>query len=205
MEYLALLGSLVVVDLLAAMSPGPNFVLITQTAAARTRRQAGAVVGGVLTANLVWCLAVMLGLAAVFDLSPWLFGLVKLLGGLYLLYLGVHLWRNAGGPTEMVGISSWSVARSYARGFVTNMTNPKSVVYFGSVFSVFLSPSSPDWVQVAAVCIVLANTVAWYGAVALLFSTAAVQRRYVALRSRIDRIAGAVLAVFGARLIVVRD
>jgi threonine efflux protein len=204
-DYLPLLASLVVVDLLAAMSPGPNFILVTQTAATLSRRHAAGIVVGILAANVVWCLAVVLGLAAVFELSPWLFGLVKILGGLYLVHLGIQLWRAAGTAAGTRSRAESSFSWASARGFVTNMTNPKSVVYFGSVFSVFLSPGAPLWVQVAAVGIVLTNTVVWYGAVAVAFSATSMQRRYTAFRKTIDRVAGVVLGAFGARLILVRD
>jgi threonine efflux protein len=204
-DYLPLLGSLVVVDLLAAMSPGPNFILVTQTAAALSRRHAAGVVVGLVAANVVWCLAVVFGLAAVFELAPWLFGLVKILGGLYLVHLGIQLWRAAERPVGIGNEVGSSLSRSVGRGFVTNITNPKSVIYFGSVFSVFLSPEAPPWVQLAAVGIVLANTIVWYGAVAFAFSATSIQRRYAAIRRIIDRVAGVVLGAFGARLILVRD
>jgi len=65
MGYLPFLGSLLAVDLLAAMSPGRNFVLVTQTAIRRTPRHAAAVVWGLFTSNLIWCCAVTLGLRPV--------------------------------------------------------------------------------------------------------------------------------------------
>jgi threonine efflux protein len=207
--YLPLLASLFVVDLLAAISPGPNFIVVSQTAVTRSRRDAFAAVAGILTANLGWALAVVLGLAAVFALVPWLYTAIKVAGGAYLIYLAVRLWRGAGEPggdehsTPAPG--ERSPAHAYARGFLTSATNPKSVVYFGSVFAVFLSPGSPGWLQIAAVAIVLVNGLLWYGLVAALFSTSGVQRRYAAVRRPIDRLAGAAIGAFGARLILVRD
>lgn len=166
---------------------------------------AAGVVVGLVAANVVWCLAVIFGLAAVFELASWLFGLVKILGGLYLVHLGIQLWGAAERPVRTGNQVESSSSRSVVRGFVTNITNPKSVVYFGSVFSVFLSPEAPPWVKLAAVGIVLANTIIWYGAVAFAFSATSIQRRYAAIQRIIDRVAGAVLGAFGARLVLVRD
>ncbi|HEV8661204.1 MAG TPA: LysE family transporter, partial [Thermoanaerobaculia bacterium] len=73
MSYVPLLLSLFAVDILAAMSPGPNFILVTQTAIQRGRRHAAAVVLGFVTTNLVWCLAVVFGLTALFQISPRLY------------------------------------------------------------------------------------------------------------------------------------
>lgn len=206
MSYLPLLLSLFVVDLLAAISPGPNFVLVTQAAIHRSRRHAAAVVGGFALSNLIWCSAVALGLSSLFRVVPWLYGGIKLLGGAYLVYLGVSLWRSAGRADESEAPAAGGSQRSaFARGVLTNLSNPKSAVYFGSIFALFLKPGTPAWVQVAAVAIVLANTLLWYGTVAALFSSAAVQRAYAAIRRPLDRAAGALMIAFGARLILARD
>src|SRR5688572_32271923 len=93
MTYLPLLLSLLVVDLLAAMSPGPNFVVVAQAAIRGSFRPAAAVVTGILTANLLWCLGVALGLSALFDLAPWLYGTMKVLGGGYLIS-GLLTWAQ---------------------------------------------------------------------------------------------------------------
>jgi RhtB (resistance to homoserine/threonine) family protein len=204
MHYIVLLTILAAVDLLAAISPGPNFVLVSQSAAHRSRRYAGAVVAGFVVSNLIWCLAVVLGLASLFKMAPWLYTSVKLLGGLYLVFLGVQLWRSRDAATALVRTPRGS-RTAILRGILTNLGNPKSVVYFGSIFAVFLSPGTPTWVQAVAVAIVLTNTVLWYGTVAWLFSNVRVQRLYSAIQRPLNRIAGSLMAAFGARLALVRD
>jgi threonine efflux protein len=206
MEYIFLLGSLVAVDLLAAMSPGPNFLLVSQSALARSRSHALATVAGVATGNLLWCLTVVLGLSAVFTFVPWLHDAIQVLGGAYLVYLGLRLWQKPG-DSIVAGVSTGarSSLRAYLRAFVTGATNPKSVVYFGSIFTVFLGPGSPEWLKIVAVAIVMADTFLWYGSVALLFSTPRVRLGYASIRRPVDRLAGVVLAAFGTRLLLVRD
>lgn len=137
-----LLLSLLAVDLLAAISPGPNFVVVTQAALRGPFRQATAAVAGILTANLLWCLGVVFGLSALFDLAPWLYGGMKLFGGAYLVYLGVRLWRARAGSAPMPASPvQRGVAAAYARGLLTNLSNPKSVIYFGSIFVLFMAPA----------------------------------------------------------------
>lgn len=205
MIYLYLLLSLLAVDLLAAISPGPNFV-VTQSAIQRTRRHAAAVVLGIVTANLIWCAAVAFGLSALFKLAPWLYGTIKLMGGAYLIYLGVCLWRNGNSPPTRTESSLQSpLGAAYVRGLLTNLSNPKSVVYFGSIFALFMKPGTPAWVQVVAVCIVIFDTVLWYGTVALLFSSGAVQRLYIRIQRPMNRVTGAVMIGFGGKLMLVRD
>jgi threonine efflux protein len=204
MGYLLL--SLMVVDLLAAISPGSNFVVVTQAAIRHTRRHAIAVVLGVVTANLIWCGAVTFGLSALFELVPRLYSAVKVFGGAYLIYLGVRLWRSeTHEPTETKTSFKNSLSAAFARGLLTNLSNPKSVVYFGSIFALFMSPGTPLWVEATAIGIVVFDTMLWYGTVAVLFSSGVVQRFYARVRRPLNRVAGAAMVGFGGRLMLVRE
>jgi threonine efflux protein len=205
MTYVPVLLSLFAIDLLAAMSPGPNFVLVTQSAIHRTSRHAIAVVVGFALINLAWCLGVAFGLSALFLIAPQLYRAMKLAGGAYLVYLGVTLWRSKETATTIEPSFQTSVTASFIRGMLTNLSNPKSVVYFGSIFTLFMRPGTPAWVQAIAVTIVIFDTFLWYGSLALFFSRAVVQRRYLAIERPINRIAGAVMIGFGARLMLARD
>lgn len=206
MTYVPLLLSLLAVDLLAAISPGPNFVVVTQAAINRSRRYAAAVVLGLVTSNLVWCFAVLLGISALFQLAPWLYSAIKFFGGAYLMYLGVSLWRSHHEQPRITESAVQSrLGAAYIRGLLTNLSNPKSVVYFGSIFALFMSPGTPLWVEVTAIGIVIFNTVLWYGTVAALFSSAVIQRFYASIKRPVNRVAGAVMIAFGARLMLVRD
>jgi threonine efflux protein len=201
-----LLLSLFAADLAAAATPGPNFLAVTETAIHRPRRCAGAVVGGLVTANLAWATAVNVGLSALFHIAPWLYWGMKLFGGGYLIYLGVQLWMSrSDGAVHDVHAVSGSPRDAYFRGLLTGLSNPKSLVYFGSIFTLFLAPGSPGWMRFAAVAIVLFNTILWYGAVAVLFSRATVQRAYARVRRPVDRIAGTLMAAFGARIVLARE
>ena len=88
MTYGPILASLLAVDLAAAMSPGPNFVLVSQAAVDRDRRTALAVVGGFALSNLLWCVAVMLGLAALFHVVPQAYVAIRVIGGFSSFSLG---------------------------------------------------------------------------------------------------------------------
>src|SRR5438552_2216336 len=134
MTYVPFLLSLFAVDLLAAMSPGPNFVLVSQTAIHRTAGHAAAVVLAFVVTNLLWCLAVAFGLSALLEVAPQLYRVMKFAGGAYLIYLGVTLWRSGVVPTVSEPSFQSSPSASFVRGMLTNLSNPKSVIYFGSIF-----------------------------------------------------------------------
>lgn len=205
MSNFTALGSIMAIHLAAVISPGPNFLVVSQTSVRDSRRAGLLSASGVALAAVVWSLAALVGVSLLFEKAAWLYSGLKLLGGAYLVYLGVQSWRHAGVPLEArAGVpetqaSPWRTVRT---GFVTNLTNPKSAVFFGSIFAALLSPSLPFWVRGAAVGVVFFNALCWYGFVATVFSTQRVQRLYVRAKRHLDRIVGGFFALLGLRLML---
>jgi len=100
--------------------------------------------------------------------------------------------------TERVKLGS---ARSMVlSGYFVNMTNPKTVAYYTSLFSVLIPPSSPTWVFVAGACVALLVSISWWTSVALFFSIEGIRRSFSATRRYRDFITGSALVLFGVRL-----
>lgn len=204
--YIWLLLSIWAVDLLALISPGPNFLMVSQTAMHRSRPYALAVALGVACGSAAWGTAVAAGLSALFGFVPGLHLALKLGGAAYLMYLGVQLWWNSGEASSgRVSATERSIAGAFLRGLLTNMLNPKSAAYYASVFTLFLPPGTPGWLQVAAITLISLTSALWHAAVALLFSTRTIQNVYAAMGRGINRAAGAVMAALGLRLLLARD
>ena len=207
MSPLSLLLSLLAVDLLAVISPGPAFVMVSQTSVRHGTRSGIAAVFGLIVAVLFWCVVVLSGLTILFQIAPWLYGAIKLAGGAYLIYLGQSLLRAradacTGAP---LGKTEPSARKGFMKGLLVGLTNPKAIAYFSSIFTLFVKPGSPVWLQAAAVGIATFDTLVWYCLVGVLFSHSAVRRGYGRLGHWIERAAGAVMVAFGTRLILARD
>src|ERR687885_470648 len=101
MNHAVVLSSVFAVHVLAMTSPGPNVLVVTQTAIGHTRRAGIVTALGVATGSAVWSGAALFGLSVVFEQLAWLYGGLKLLGGTYLLYLGIKLWRTADHPVVL--------------------------------------------------------------------------------------------------------
>ncbi|WP_394842910.1 LysE family transporter [Pendulispora brunnea] len=212
MPYIPLLLTLLAVDFLSVVSPGPNFVVITETAMRQTRRQAAALVLGIVTGSVIWSVAVILGLTALFTIWPWLYGAMKMGGGAYLVYLGARAWQDRGRGPATIGTAPeaappvrHSIAASYFRGLLTNLMNPKSIVYFGSVFALFMKPGTPAWVHLSAIGIVMGDGLVWYGTLAALFSSQIAQRLHARAERTIRRVTGTVMMGLGVKLMLARD
>jgi RhtB (resistance to homoserine/threonine) family protein len=204
---ISLLLSLFAVDFLVVVSPGPAFLIVTQVAARKGTRAGLAATLGVLVSAMIWCAVVLSGLTILFRIAPWLYVAMKIGGGLYLAYMGFMLLRggNAAAPAPANGASATSLARSFRKGLLVGLTNPKAVVYFSSIFTLFLKPGSPLWLDVAGVAIVALDTSVWYGFMGVLFSRDRVRHLFERLQHWVERVAGAVMLGLGVRLVLARD
>lgn len=205
MTYGVVLGSIFVVHVLAMLSPGPNVLVVTQTAASRTHRAGVLVALGIATGAAIWSGAALLGLSVLFARVAGLYGALKLVGSIYLLYLGFKLWRGAGRPLILstgdraTTQTDW---QAYRLGLLTNLTNPKALVFYGSIFAALLTPDLPAWVKIAAFAIIVANSTIWHGALACFFSTESAQQFYQRVKGWIDRSAAIALALLGLCLML---
>jgi RhtB (resistance to homoserine/threonine) family protein len=201
LEYAPIIAAILFVDLVALISPGPNFILITSSAVSKSRSHAVSTAFGIATGSFVWAAAAALGIASVLEALPILALALKIIGSAYLIYLGIKLLRSRGlevpsGPNRPAETG----AKGFWRGFLVNMTNPKSAAYYASVFAAFLTPDIPVWVLIVLIGAIASMSLAWHVLLAIGFSATRVKTRYVALSKSIDRFCGAVLVLLGLRL-----
>jgi threonine efflux protein len=196
--------TIAIVHLLALMSPGPDFLFVSQTAVSRSRRQALFGVVGIALGIAVWAALALLGLHWLLQRLAWLQQLIALAGGLYLGWLGIALLRGALRPAVTATVAApppRSDLATLRSGLLTNLANPKAVVYFGSVFSGFLGDASAAargqlWLLISA------ESLLWFALVAMVFGIPLMRRGYLRLARGIDALAGAVFIGFGLHLLL---
>ena len=146
----------------------------------------------------LWCLASLAGLAVLFRAWPALYHGMKLVGGLYLLWVAVQMARAASGPPPAAD----APGRGFWAGVALNLSNPKPALFYAavvlSIFPRLHGLAGPAVIYAAA----LACELTFYSLVATLLSTAAVQRRYVGARAWIDRTAAVMIGALGLMLII---
>jgi threonine efflux protein len=199
------LGSVVAVHVLAMVSPGPNVLIVTQTAASETRRAGVCVALGIAAGAGLLSSAALVGLTVALTRFASLHTALKLAGGAYLIYLGIRLWRAASSPAAFSpsanGVGGTD-RRAFRLGLATNLTNPKALLFYGSVFAALLAPEAPLWVKLAAVGLITINSTVFHVALACLLSTPRAQAGYRRIKPWVDRIAGAALAALGLHLVL---
>ncbi|GAA5435427.1 LysE family transporter [Deinococcus aquaticus] len=187
--------------------PGPDVLLVSQTALARTRRAALLAGLGVVLGISVWASLALLGIGLLFEAFPWVHGVIRVAGGLYLLWMGYSLWRSSARPdTQAAPVQApLSDLAALRAGFLTNIANPKAAVFFGSVFSGVLGTDAGSGVKLAAFGIIVGLSLGWFALVALGMSTASMQGAYLRARRGVDRVAGSLMLGFGTLLLASRE
>ncbi|HEX6121227.1 MAG TPA: LysE family transporter, partial [Dongiaceae bacterium] len=201
LALLTILGTLAI----GAMSPGPSFVVVVRTSAALSRRDGLAAALGMGCGGLVFAGLALAGLQALLMQVSWLYLVVKVAGGAYLVYLGIRIWRGARTPlqtsngTEPTGGGR---GRSFWVAFATQISNPKTAIWYASVFAAFLPNPIPAWMFWVLPPLIFALEAGWYTIVALAFSAARPRALYLGAKLWIDRFAGGVVGLLGGRLIL---
>ena len=198
MKVLLTIGLL---QLLAVISPGPSFLITARAAVANSRWQGVQVALGLGAGTVIWASAAVLGLHVLFENFPALFFVMKLSGALFLLWIAFQIFRHAAEPLA-IGKAGVEAGRSpFWQGFFTQISNPKVVVFFSSIFIALLPHDVPLWMSLSLIAIVSFNEVWWYSAVSAFFGTPAVRRFYMAAKSWIDRVTGLFLGGLGLKLL----
>jgi len=186
---------------LVLVTPGANTLLVSQLAASGHRRSACYASLGITIVAVTWALLAILGVNALFASLPTLRLALQVAGGMYLCYVGIRLWRSG---TSANGQQSETLApwAAFRLGFLTNIMNPKSALFFGSVFATALPTAPSATLLAASTVLVFVNALCWHTFLAAAFSHPRVQAAYTRRQRLLNRVAGAFVGAFGLRLLV---
>ncbi|GAS98131.1 putative amino acid efflux LysE family protein [Mycolicibacterium canariasense] len=191
---LAIAGAIAI----GAISPGPSFVMVAQTALSTTPRNGRVAALGIGCGGLVFATAATTGLGAALIYAGPLFLVLKIAGGIYLIYLGVRLWRSSTHETGALQAQDVATSRTFVTALLTQLSNPKAIVVYGSVFATALPLRPAPWLLVALPITVTAVEACWYLIVATVMSRPAPRRAYLRGAAVIDRLAGIAMGGLGA-------
>jgi threonine/homoserine/homoserine lactone efflux protein len=201
LALLSILGTTAI----GAMSPGPSFVVVVRASAGASRRDGLASAFGMGVGGLVFAALALAGLQALLVQVSWLYLVLKVAGGAYLVYLGIRIWQGARVPLntsarDRSAGGGWR--KSFAVGLATQLSNPKTALWYASVFAAFLPNPIPAWMFWALPPLIFLLEAGWYAIVALAFSAARPRALYLGAKLWIDRVAGGVVAALGGKLIL---
>jgi threonine/homoserine/homoserine lactone efflux protein len=205
MENILPILSILGVMSLGIMSPGPSFVLVARTAVANSRADGLATAIGMGVGAIFFATLALLGLQAVLLSVPTLYMALKILGGAYLFYLAVLIWR---GSKQTIDINDGSskkpskIYQSFKIGLITQLSNPKTAIFYGSVFAALLPENlSISMILILALMLFILEA-GWYSIVALLLSSNAPRKIYLNSKTTLDRVASLIIGGLGLKLII---
>lgn len=173
---------------LATASPGPATLTIAGTSMASGRRLGLALASGVMTGSLFWSIGGALGLSALMMANAWAIETIRYCGAGYLLWLAFKSAKSAVTPGADLpkGMKLSSARRAYAKGLALHLTNPKAILFFGSLYSVGIPPTATAAdLATVIVAIGIQSFLILHG-YALLFSSEKIARGYARMRRWFD-------------------
>ena len=163
---------------------------------------------GITAGVMVWAGVALLGLHIILEKMAWLHNIIMVGGGLYLCWMGYQMLRGAlkksAASTDEPQVELARGGQSFIKGLLTNLANPKAIIYFGSVFSLFVGDNVGSGERWGIFLLIALETFAWFTLVASLFALPAMRRGYQRMAKWIDGVAGALFAGFGIHLIISR-
>ncbi|GAA5153827.1 LysE family translocator [Pseudonocardia eucalypti] len=198
----------VVTSLIAMLAPGPDMLFVLGCGARGGPRAGLLATAGVATSEAVHITLAAAGLAALFEAAPTVFTVVRVVGGAYLIYLGIRMIRDRGSALDDApGAGVASGRRAYLQGALTNLINPKMVTFTLAFLPQFVNPALGHvWAQFAVLGVVfIALEFLVDGTVGVLAGRiGGWLRRRRAARRNLDVASGTLFVGLGIRLAVER-
>ncbi|TNE34140.1 MAG: LysE family translocator [Alphaproteobacteria bacterium] len=196
--------------LLAALvtmsSPGPATLGIAALSMNSGRRYGLAMASGVTTGSLIWSAAAAFGLGAVMMANAWAFEMLRYLGAGYLLYLAIKSARSAMKKGEVTAspMNAATLKSAYLKGLTLNLTNPKAVFFFGSLYSIGVpSGASAGQMTIIILAVGLQSLFIFHG-YAIAFSSHPVAAGYARARRIFETVFALVFAAAGLKILTAR-
>jgi RhtB (resistance to homoserine/threonine) family protein len=207
MEILNYLPELISVSIIAAfmvVSPGADFVMITRNSIFHGRKSGLYSSLGIALAIWIHVAYSIAGLAIIISKSIVLFSLIKYLGAAYLIYIGYKTFTskdhiNINHEVKAPKLSWFSAIKL---GFITNVLNPKTTLFFLSIFTQVVNPSTPVWIQLIYGLIISSAHLIWFSIVSLFFSHPSLVNRFNIHKQKIEKVVGSVLIGFGIKVAI---
>lgn len=204
-EYL----SIMVAFGIGTVSPGPDFAMVLRQSIGHGRKAAIFTSAGISSAILVHGTYTLLGVGLIVSQSILLFSVLKFAGAVYLIWLGIGAIRapapKAPDDLEVADVRDMHWARAFGIGFLTNLLNPKAVLFFLSLFTTLVSVGTSMQYKGFYVLSMSALLMVWFVLVSLFFTTPRVREGFYRMGQWFNRATGAALIFLAIRVALSRQ
>jgi RhtB (resistance to homoserine/threonine) family protein len=197
-------GLFLAAGILLNLTPGPDTAYILGRSIAQGREAGLASALGICVGSIFHTCAAALGLSAILATSALAFGAIKLLGGAYLIFLGIKMVLDRGKHLTLpCNFRRRTIAAAFRQGVLTNILNPKVALFFLAFLPQFIDPASNTkmWAFLALGCAFVTTGTIWCLVLAWFASTFSERlRTNETVAQWLNRTAGALFIFLGARL-----
>ncbi|ERK08976.1 L-lysine permease [Pantoea sp. AS-PWVM4] len=201
---LSSLMAIAAVLIMGVISPGPSFIYVARNAVARSRLHGLLTALGMGTGAAIFSIMAMFGLERILIALPELFTGLKIAGGLYIIWMGYKIAKNASKPFSVTSESlseAHSLLGTWRDGLLTQLSNPKTALVFASIFTALLPKEIPGYFYYIIPLMAFVIDAGWYSLVAILLSAKRPRDIYLRLKRAIDTISSTILVLLGVKII----
>lgn len=199
---MSLLFTICLLHFFAQLSPGPDVLLIAKSAASTTRSNTLKIISGISVGIVVWVVLTLLGFTVLVQQFPWIQQGLMILGGFFLARMGWAMLKvgiqtlNQKFDLNDEQKSTEKKRNYFLLGLLTNLSNPKTLIYFSSVFSLALSASASTNLKTQLAFIIPIQTFLVFFLFMLILSQPKVKALYQRSGSYIDIFSGGIFLLF---------
>jgi len=203
MSFADIVTLTLVIMLLAAL-PSSSVVLVVARSVSAGRRHGVAVMLGIILADLIFMALAIAGMSVLAHSVGGLFGVIRVLCGLYLIWFGLSLFRISGrSAAETFTAGSRSLAASFASGFLLTLGDIKAIAFYASLLPVFIDLTTLKAIDMLVLAMI---TIIGVGSIKLAYVIAAgriaIRANSTALKNTLQRSAGVAMIGTGSWLIL---
>jgi RhtB (resistance to homoserine/threonine) family protein len=194
--------TITLVGLLAIISPGPDFLIVTQNSLQYGRKTGLQTAIGVSLANLCHVLLNIIGIGLIISKSIVAFTILKYLGAMYLIYFGFKAIRSGSLNNNQQNINKNKEFNSgFPSGFFCSIFNPKACLFYLSLFSVIIPVTTTQSARLLYGVWLSLLSLLWFAGVAYFFTNQTIQNKFFNFKSWLEKISGTLLIGCGCKLL----
>lgn len=208
-SLLSIFVTVAIAHFLALISPGPDFVLVVKSAIKNEGENAIGVALGIASANAVYIGLCLVGVGSILAASVSVMIALKIIGGLFLIYLAVQALRARKNSYSNLGMAEHESActikttffNEFITGFMSGILNPKNLLFYLSLFTVVLTPEVGFAFKLGLGIWMTVIVFLWDLSIIFLLSTDKVRSKFTKVAYYIDKITGVLLGFIGFAIV----
>ncbi|RTK93523.1 MAG: LysE family translocator [Neisseriaceae bacterium] len=198
------LYTVVSIATLAVISPGSDFAIVTKNTIVGGRSSGYSSALGIALSTWIHTLYCIVGVALILSQSPILFNIIKIIGVCYLLYIGIttFLSKFESSPDGHMLNNKQQVINSFKQGFLSNVTNPKTTLFYLSLFSMVINKNTGLSMQLMYGLVICLLHLVWFCLISYLISHPNIKHKFDRNVNTVNKIVGVLLVLIALKIIM---